>query len=401
MTAENTIQQYEGFVEDVTERKAMEQQLLQAQKLEGIGTLAGGIAHDFNNLLAMILGSAELLRRQSEKYPSLSKYVDRIIEASERGASISRQLLIFSRPDQAELKQISLSVTITELVELLKHFLPKSISIESEINAEIDIIMGDAGHLHQAFLNLALNANDAMPGGGLLAIREFSVPYEILQKKFPQCEHQVYVAVSIADTGFGIDEDVKAKIFDPFFSTKERGKGTGLGLSIVHGIVKSHQGFIAVEDAPVKGTIFTLYFPVLTDAVPEDAPPVRAAEKGNNETILVVDDEELIREMLKEYLEEQGYVVLTAADGHEALRIYKENVATIDIVITDLGMPEMGGEELFRCLQSVNPSAKVMVSSGYLDTSTRDKLIGMGIKEVLTKPYRLEIIQSAIDAILE
>ncbi len=391
----------QGIFRDIADRKRLEQQLLQAQKLEGIGTLAGGIAHDFNNLLAMILGSAELLHLHSEEHPKLRKYVDRIIEASERGASISRQLLIFSRPDQAELKKISLSNTIAELEEMLKHFLPKSVAVETKLNPQWDFIMGDAGHVHQALLNLALNANDAMPEGGSLTITQYPAPYEVVQKTIPQCLPGRYVAVSIADTGCGIADAVKAKMFDPFFSTKERGKGTGLGLSIVHGIVKSHQGYINVETRSTKGTVFTVYFPVVEEetraSVPLPAPPVR----GNNESILIVDDEALIRDMLKEFLEECGYSVLTASDGREALEVYTRKPSAIDIVITDLGMPEMGGEELYTCLRSINPSAKVMVSSGYLDKSTKDKLIAMGIRDVLTKPYRLDAIQSAIDAIRE
>ncbi len=401
MAPDNSIQQYEGFVEDVTDRKTMEQQLLQAQKLEGIGTLAGGIAHDFNNLLAMILGSAELLRLHTVDYPKLKNYVDRIVEASERGASISRQLLIFSRPDQAELKKISLSGVITELEELLRHFLPKSVSIETRVSADADIIMGDAGHLHQALLNLALNANDAMPSGGSLVITEFPAPYETVHAKFPLCQPGPYVGVSIADTGIGIDASVKAKIFDPFFSTKERGKGTGLGLSIVHGIVKSHQGHIHVESMPSHGSIFTLYLPIVTSRALQAAPSGMVVEKGNHQTVLIVDDEELIRDLLKEYLESEGYTVFSASDGKEALHLYEERYASIDVVITDLGMPEMGGEELFRCLRTINPSARVLVSSGYLDKSTKDKLIGMGIYDVLTKPYRLELIHAAIEAIRE
>jgi PAS domain S-box-containing protein len=391
----------QGIFRDIADRKQLEQQLLQAQKLEGIGTLAGGIAHDFNNLLAMILGSAELLRFHSAEYPTLKKYVDRIIEASERGASISRQLLLFSRPDQAELKRISLSGIVSEVEGLLKHFLPKSVSIDTQIVADGDIIMGDAGHLHQALLNLALNANDAMPGGGSLRIKEFSAPYAVVQSKFPQCEPGDYIGLSVADTGIGFDDALKAKIFDPFFSTKERGKGTGLGLSIVHGIVKSHQGYIHVESQRGIGTTFTLYFPVLVADGAPDVKSVPPIERGNHETILVVDDEELIREMLREYLEDQGYSVLTAADGHEALNVYEKTESAIDIVITDLGMPEMGGEQLYACLRDINPAAKVMVSSGYIDKVTKDKLIGMGIKNVLTKPYRLDLIQSAIDALME
>jgi CheY-like chemotaxis protein len=240
-----------------------------------------------------------------------------------------------------------------------------------------------------------------MPGGGSLTIKQFAAPYAVVQNKFPQCAPGCYVGVSVADTGIGFDDALKSKIFDPFFSTKERGKGTGLGLSIVHGIVKSHQGYIHVESQRSVGTTFTLFFPVIATG---EQPAVSAGppvERRNHETILVVDDEELIREMLKEYLEDKGYAVLTAKDGHEALAVYEKMQAEIDLVITDLGMPEMGGEELFSCLRVINPAAKVMVSSGYIDKVTKDKLIGMGIMDVLTKPYRLELIQSAIDALME
>ncbi|MGE5314415.1 MAG: response regulator [Acidobacteriota bacterium] len=399
--ADGAVDRYEGFIEDVTERRRLEQQLIQAQKLEGIGTLAGGIAHDFNNLLAMILGSAELLRIHAAAYPQLKKYVDRIVEASERGASISRQLLIFSRPDQAELKPVVPADIITELEDMLHHFLPKSVSVETRIECKNGIILGDAGHLHQALLNLSLNANDAMPKGGSIVIREFSADFETVQRKFPSALRTPYIAVSIADTGYGMDESMKAKIFDPFFSTKERGKGTGLGLAIVHGIVKSHNGFIDVESVPNKGTVFTLYFPAVGSngsAKERDASSAPILRGGR---ILIVDDEEFIRDLLGEHLSGQGFSVLMAPDGKAALRLYEENRASIDLVITDLGMPEMGGEELFVRLRALNPAVKVMVSSGYLEKTTKDHLLALGICEVLTKPYRLENIQTAIRSHLE
>jgi PAS domain S-box-containing protein len=253
-----------GTLTDISDRKRLERQLIQAQKLEGVGTLAGGIAHDFNNLLAMILGSAELLEHRIGSQPDLKKYVDRIIEASERGTSISRQLLIFSRPDQAKMEQIALSRTICELHDMLLHFLPKSITVKISTTDADGAIVGDAGQIHQALLNLVLNAADAMANMGTVTIKENVVSPEIIQQRFQVEPAGAYIAVSVADTGVGMPESVIAKIFDPFFTTKGPGKGTGLGLAMVHGIVKNHGGFIDVVSTPGAGTTFTLYFPLVS-----------------------------------------------------------------------------------------------------------------------------------------
>jgi two-component system, cell cycle sensor histidine kinase and response regulator CckA len=396
------ITHFVGLKEDITDRKRLEQQLIQAQKMEGVGTLAGGIAHDFNNLLAMILGSAELLRQYLGDMPSLGKYVDRIIDASERGKSISRQLLIFSRPDQAELKPISLSHIIGELRELLKHFLSKTIAITTEIDAGTGIVLGDGGQIHQALLNLALNAGDAMVNSGRLTIRERYVSSDVVTTRFPGADASGrYIAVSVSDTGAGMDEAVIAKIFDPFFSTKERGKGTGLGLAMVHGIVKNHKGFIDVESTLGQGTTFTLYFPELKQ-IPEDRReehPASAQRSGG--TILIVDDEEMLRDMLHEYLVEMGYRVHKASNGLTALEVFGAHRDEIDLVITDLGMPDMGGEELYRRMKKDLPSVRVIVSSGYLDGMTKDRLREIGILGILEKPYRLNAIQREIKKVLQ
>jgi PAS domain S-box-containing protein len=391
-----TVLYHEGILRDVTERIHSERQLLQAQKLEGIGTLAGGIAHDFNNLLAMILGAAELLGKQMSHTPQLKKYVDRIIEASERGASISRQLLIFSRPDQAELKPVSLSKIIAELQEMLKHFLPKSITIETRLDPDDGVILGDEGQIHQALLNLALNASDAMGGRGVLTIGKNQVEAKTLRADTVLPESMPYIGVSITDTGIGMEQDVIAKIFEPFFSTKERTKGTGLGLAIVHGIVKNHHGFIDVESVPGTGTTFTLFFPAAAHAPGTDVREVIRPQEHPGETILLVDDEKIIREMLVEFLEEIGYIVMPAVNGTEALRLYEKYHMLIDLVITDLGMPELGGEELFKRLKLFDPQVRVIVSSGYLDGSTKADLLGIGVKDVLTKPYKFEEIRRVI-----
>jgi signal transduction histidine kinase/CheY-like chemotaxis protein len=391
---------HEGIMRDITERVHSERQLLQAQKLDGIGTLAGGIAHDFNNLLAMILGSAELLKGNVADQPKLEKYVDRIIEASERGTSISRQLLIFSRPDQAELKPISLSHIIIGLKEMLQHFLPKSIAIETMMDVDQGIIMGDAGQIHQALLNLAINAGDAMTNHGTLTIREYTASPEIIKKRF-KCDASVpFAAVSVADTGIGMDAATVEKIFEPFFSTKEQGKGTGLGLSIVHGIVKNHQGFIDVESVPGKGTKFTIYIPSIPHEDANISAKAARSLRQYTETILLVDDEEILRETLAEYLTDAGYRIYTAANGADALTVYMAHRGSIDAVVTDLGMPGMGGEELFRQLKKIDPMVPVIVSSGYLDGTTKESLLQMGIRAVLTKPFRIREIPAVIHSVL-
>ena len=385
-----------GISEDISERQKIQQQLLQSQKLESLGTLTGGIAHDFNNLLAMILGSAELLQLQISDQPQLKKHVDRIVEASERGRSISRQLLIFSRPDEAELKPISLTSIITSLKDMLQHFLPKSIAIKTILDVEQGIIMGDAGQIHQALLNLALNAGDAMTKSGTLTIKEFVASTEFMLKKFGAESSRPFIGISVSDTGMGIDAALMEKIFDPFFSTKERGKGTGLGLAIVHGIVKNHNGYINVESAPGEGTTFSVYFPAAAHAPMEQLPEHLHPGQKHTEAVLLVDDERLLREMLSEYLAASGYEVHTATNGAEGLALYRAHHDIIDIVITDLGMPEMGGEELFKRLKVIDPAVKVIVSSGYLDGTTKNDLLKMGIKDVLTKPFKIQEINAAV-----
>ncbi len=388
-------------IQDITDRKLLEQQLIQAQKLEGVGTLAGGIAHDFNNLLAMILGSAEMMRHHINGCDSAAKYVDRIIDASERGTSISRQLLIFSRPDQAEQKPISIGQTIDELQNMLKHFLPKTIAIEAAREPGTRTIIGDAGQLQQALINLALNAADAMKQTGRLKISEFYASSDDLRGKFPLIQSGRYVGICVADTGMGMDEALLGKIFDPFFSTKEKGKGTGLGLAIVHGIVKSHRGFIDVRSVPGKGTNITLYFPA-TDKKERVEKKGNAPESGKQVgTILLVEDETVFLDVMRESLAEAGYRILTATNGSIALEIFTAHHPSIDLVITDLGMPDVGGEELIGRLRAVVPRVIIIVASGYVEPTTRERLRESGIRTFLNKPFKMEEIHAAVQNELE
>lgn len=383
-----------GVGRDITKIKHLERDLLQSQKMDSLGKLAGGIAHDFNNLLAMLMGSAELLKRNLKDDPQNMIHIRRIFEATERGSSIAKRLLLFSRQGLSEFKPVSVSHILTEIVEILRYSFPKTIEVKLEIEAEHALINGDAGHLHQAFLNLCLNAKDAMGEQGTLTLAERTVGPEEAAKKFPECAGQC-IAVSIADTGSGIDPQLVGKIFEPFFTTKEKGKGTGLGLSIVDGIIRNHHGYIDVQSEPGNGTTFTIYFPVYTGPLIEPAPE-EAETSASGETILIVDDETMIRELLAEYLGSLGYSVLMAGDAEEAITLYREKAASIDIVISDLGMPKMSGEELFTRLRAIDPSVSVIISSGYLDGTTRNGLLSKGILGVLTKPYRLNDIQALL-----
>ncbi|HLP16871.1 MAG TPA: PAS domain S-box protein [Bacteroidota bacterium] len=389
-----------GTLQDITERKLLEHQLIQAQKLEGIGTLAGGIAHDFNNLLAMVLGTAELLKKRLAKMPDLHRHIDRIIETTQRGTSITKQLLLFSRQDFADLEAISLSHIIAEVQEMMAHFLPKDITVKIDIGVQNGIIMGDSGYIHQALMNLAINARDAMPHGGTLTFSASSVDSTKLRTRFSDVEDGAYIALSVSDTGRGMNDDVRRKIYDPFFTTKDKGKGTGLGLAIVHSIVKSHRGFIDVETELDQGSTFTMYFPALAQRKLPSRTTVDRCERGN-ETILLVDDEKIIREMLEEHLLAEGYAVMIASNGAEALEKYTHHSRDIDLVITDLGMPHMDGEVLFAKLREMNPVVKVIISSGYLDKTSKTDMIARGVKDVLTKPYKFDEIQRSIRSVLD
>ncbi|HLP15747.1 MAG TPA: ATP-binding protein [Bacteroidota bacterium] len=385
-----------GVGRDITKMKHLERDLLQSQKMDSLGKLAGGIAHDFNNLLSMLMGSAELLKRSLKDDPANLLHVKRIFEATERGSSIAKRLLLFSRQDDAEFQPVSLTHILNEVREILRYSFPKTIDVKLEILVENAIVNGDAGHLHQAFLNLCINAKDAMGDQGTLTMTERMAERRELAEKFPDLSSDQYVAVSVADTGAGIDPSLSRQIFEPFFTTKEKGKGTGLGLSIVDGIMRDHHGFVDVQSEKGKGTVFTLYFPAYDGALVEKS---AASEeiKGRGETILVVDDENLIRDMLAEYLEGCGYAVISAGDALEALSLYKAKAGEIDIVITDLGMPKMSGEELFMRLREIDPDASVIISSGYLDGATRNGLILKGVLGILTKPYKLNEIQQLLN----
>ncbi|MGA7161316.1 MAG: PAS domain S-box protein [Bacteroidota bacterium] len=395
---------------DISERKLLENQLLHAQKMESIGVLAGGIAHDFNNVLSMILTSAEILKEKTRADKNLQRYADMVATAAERGAAIAKQLLLFARSEQGKLKPMSIATVVLEVQKLLEHTLPKFISIKSEIETSDAVILGDSDQLHQALLNLALNSRDAIESksvNGTIVLRVGPVTHGELQKKFPQIQKEDYVLLSVSDNGTGMSEETASRIFEPFFSTKGRGKGTGLGLSIVHGIVQNHHGMIDVVSSAGQGTTMSLYFPLVNAALSDPSKrrsPDNHYEKsrdGRVSTILVVDDEQGLREMLTEILQGKEYNVITASNGVDAIKKYQLHREEIDMVISDLGMPLMGGEEVFNKLVEINPAVKVVFMTGYLEESSRNGILRRGVKSIIHKPFRIEEILDCVSDILE
>lgn len=395
---------------DITERKLLQDQLIHAQKMESIGVLAGGIAHDFNNVLSMILTSAEILREKTASDKKLQHYANMVATAAERGASIARQLLLFSRSEKGKLKPISISPIVLEVQKLLEHTLTKSIAIRSEIETGDATIMGDPDQLHQALLNLALNARDAIEAKtnhGQIVFRVATTTDSDLRGKFPDAQAGNYVSLCVTDDGIGMSDETRRRIFEPFFSTKARGKGTGLGLSIVHGIVQNHRGVIDVQSSRERGTSMTFYFPMVFPTAGKAGGQQKeehrspTGREAKTPTILVVDDEEGLREMLAEILEGKSYKVITASNGLEAIQKYRVLANQISMVISDLGMPLMGGEEVFKKLKEINPQVKMVFVTGYLEESSKNGVLHYGVKNIIQKPFRIEEILACVSQVLE
>jgi len=387
---------------DITERKKLEAQLHHARKMESLGTLAGGIAHDFNNILAIIQGHVNLLRGAQPEPQNQAKSLDAIATATARGTSLVQQLLRFARKTDVTLEPVSVNESIRELVSLLHQTFPRTIDIVTDLDPDIPWVVADATELHQVLLNLCVNSRDAMPQGGRLTLSTRTVSGEDARRQFPSASAARYVNVDIADTGVGMDEAVRQRIFEPFFSTKGLGKGTGLGLATAYGIIQSHSGFIEVQSEVGRGTTFRLLLPAeRTTLKPADHSTVTIESQGGNETILVVEDEEALRDVAAILLSNKGYRVLTAKDGAEAIDVYQQHSAEITLVITDLGLPVIGGEQLARTLMTMNNSLDLIVASGFVDPETKSTLARAGVKEFVQKPYQQDELLLAIRRVLD
>ncbi|HKS28706.1 MAG TPA: PAS domain S-box protein [Pyrinomonadaceae bacterium] len=387
---------------DVTERKKIEAQFLRAQRMESIGTLAGGIAHDLNNILSPILMSIDMLQMRLTDEGS-RQYLKMLQQSAERGASMIRQVLSFARGVQGERVTVQPKHLIKDVVKILNETLPKTINIKFYIPDGLWLTSADPTQIHQVLMNLCVNARDAMPGGGVLTIKADNTTLdENYARMHLEAKAGKYVAMTIADTGEGIAPDVVGRIFDPFFTTKDVGKGTGLGLSTALTIIKSHGGFINVYSEPGKGSQFIIYLPAMeTEGDVQTERQGAELPLGHGERVLVVDDEESIREITRGTLETFGYRVLVAGDGTEAVALYAENKDDIDIVLTDMMMPFMDGPATIRALQRLNPRVKIIAASGLAAQDKAAEAQSVGVKTFLPKPYTAEKLLTTLAELLK
>ncbi len=373
---------------DITEEKKLYEQLLRAQKMEAIGTLASGIAHDFNNILASILGYAELLKDSLPEESELFRYADIIDKSAQRGADLAKKILTVTRKEKAEFKSVNLNDIIFETAEILRKSIPKEITLELKLKEGLPNVKADYSQMSQVIMNLAINAKDAMPNGGRLLIATDIVGNEngAANGWGPQ-KGANFVKLTVEDTGTGIPQELQSKVFDPFFTTKEPGKGTGLGLYIVHSVVTNHGGYINLYSEPGRGTRFNIYLPVYLEEAPEDTSSQVIDEEVSG-TVLIIDDEPYICDLYRDILSKAGFTVFTATDPSEGIRLFKEK--RIDAVILDLIMPKMSGREVFQILKGLNKeeNPKIILSSGYSAEiySEVSTMLSSGAKAFIQKP---------------
>ena len=391
-----------GSLIDITERIELEKQLLQAQKMEAIGQLAGGVAHDFNNLLMVIKWCSQSLLDTLPPDDPKAKDAKEIYEAGERAASLTRQLLAFSRKQMLQPVPINLNFLISELEKMLRRLIGEHIEMRTNLSSDLGIIMADTGQIEQVILNLSVNARDAMPDGGCLTIETSNVKFDdVYAHQHVETQPGSYVMLAISDTGCGMSEEIKSKIFEPFFTTKEAGRGTGLGLSTVHGIVKQSGGHIWVYSEAGHGTTFKIYFPLMEGQKERQAVAPKKRRLQGTETLLLVEDNENLRTLAENVLRQNGYHVLSAVDGVHALERSDQYEGRIDMLITDVIMPRMGGKELSNKLSLKRPHIQVLFMSGYTDNTIVQNGILDEKTAYLQKPCSPETLMTKIREILE
>jgi PAS domain S-box-containing protein len=403
LSDDGTILGYRGIIRDITAQRALERQLLQAQKMEAIGTLAGGVAHDFNNLLTVILGYCELLLADKRGDDPEFSDLRTIHQTAKRGADLVKRILTFSRKVDTNKLPLDLNREVNKAQELLSRTIPKMISIELHLTDNLNKINADPSQIEQILLNLAVNAKDAMPqtGGALIVGTRNAVLDVEYCRSHTDAKPGDYVILSVSDTGHGMDRKVMEHIFEPFYSTKKPGQGTGLGLSMVYGIVQNHGGWISCYSEPGAGTTFQIYFPAIEPDLKSYVAESADMPASGTETILLVDDEEFIRDVGKKILSRAGYSVITAESGEKAIEIYLKKRAEISLILLDFMMPGMGGKECLDRLLEIDSTVKVIIGTGYSADLAAKELAGHGAKKLLSKPYdvkgTLRIIRDVLD----
>jgi len=399
--ADHPGEELEIIAEDITERRQLEEQFRQAQKMDAVGRLAGGVAHDFNNLLMVINGYTEVLLEELKPDSPLHQKVQSIQQAADRAATLTRQLLAFSRKQLLELKVVDVNTVIGDMERLLRPLIGENIALITRLSPDAGRTRADAGQLEQVVMNLVVNAKDAMPNGGKITVQSSDITVRQNFREHHFIQPGRYVVLSVSDTGHGMDRETQSRIFEPFFTTKEKGKGTGLGLSTVYGIVKQTGGYIFAQSEVGAGTTFFIYLPRVEDFPQELRPAVsQENEKGGCETVLLVEDEDSVRELVRETLVARGYRVLEAADGESGLRAAAAFSGRIDILITDVVMPGISGRELANQLLSLRPEMGVLYLSGY----TEDTILHQGALSpgtaFLQKPFTLQHLARKVREVL-
>jgi|GEM_PF-545573 len=401
--AEGNIAGYQGIIRDETERERLEAQLLQSHKLEAIGQLAGGVAHDFNNILTVIQGYSELLMTKIDDSDPSYSYMRQIHSSGIRAATLTRQLLAFSRKQPMEFRPLDINSTTKDLLKMITRLIGEDIAIHTELGPDIRTIRADVGNIEQVVMNLAVNARDAMPEGGELTIKTENITIDQNYcKVISEARPGQFVCMSIADTGTGMDKEIIPRIFEPFFTTKGLGRGTGLGLSVVYGIIKQHKGWIEAYSEPGLGTTFKIYLPATSGKPEEKTEKAISIQdlQGSGERILVVEDEEGVRELAKKGLGENGYIVFSATNAKEAMDIFEKEKGDFDLIFSDIVLPDKSRLYLVEKILESNPGIHILLSSGYADDKSQWATIRERGFRFLQKPYTIPTLIRAVREVI-
>ncbi|MEJ2068184.1 MAG: response regulator, partial [Deltaproteobacteria bacterium] len=385
---------------NVTEKKRLEEELFEAQKMKAIGTLAGGIAHDFNNIMATVLGYASYLRGKVKKDDPFYKGLVAIEKSAVRASELTGHLLAYSRKGKLEIKPINLNIVVKDVNEIISGIFEKSIKIVLTTEHNLENIEGDITQMKQIVMNLAINAREAMPEGGILKIQTFMEDVEspIYRAKYT-IEAGRYVCLKVSDNGVGMDKHTESRIFEPYFSTKTDKTSTGLGMSVVYGIIKGHSGYIEIDTEPGRGTDITVYIPASTEKTKVEDEEIKEWT-GGLKTIMIIDDEGAVLSMLTSILTDAGFWILGHTSGRSAVNVFKEKADEIDLVILDVIMPDMNGEEVLKELLKIDKKARVLLASGYSHEEQHHELLQLGASGFIGKPFVINMLMDKISRIL-